>query len=433
MSLELEKIALLNRYVLDFTDPSQLQQLEDQVSFSWLGAGTLIYLPRHTLPEVKKRAFRIPKGVAHLIQTAKERLLEYPAESVEDFAIALEQTRAGLDQSNSLFNKRHPNTQKIYNSPIKVIPATIAHSTTDPTETLSILDNYTGTKLSCKDFNVVQKINVKSGFGEIFLAHHKSGTAVILKTVTTRKNKEKNDEAFLREINILAQVTKTNHSNIVTYYGVFGDHYIGEPPAMVFAYMEGGNLLELLQTKKSSWSQKARFADDIVRGLLYLHELDVLHRDLKPANILLNRNQTRAKIGDFGFSCSVHDTKNIKEYVGTPEYAAPEMIQGKGSAGKDSDIYNLVLLLLVILTRAGLPKTPKFFFEHPDRETFLNGGDLAGNTTWPTEVVFIKPIINKASCFHRNSRPTIQQIAKTFDENMPKAPPLAASPALSPA
>ena len=59
----------------------------------------------------------------------------------------------------------------------------------------------------------------------------------------------------------------------------------------------------------------------------YLHSMDVpvFHRDIKPENILLS--DKNSKLADFG--CSNLIDEDRVTFCGTPDYIAPEMIQGK--------------------------------------------------------------------------------------------------------
>ena len=38
----------------------------------------------------------------------------------------------------------------------------------------------------------------------------------------------------------------------------------------------------------------------LLRGLMYIHSLDICHRDIKPQNLLVNRKAFRLVICDFG-------------------------------------------------------------------------------------------------------------------------------------
>ena len=68
-------------------------------------------------------------------------------------------------------------------------------------------------------------------------------------------------------------------------------------------------------------------AQQLVRGLHYLHSNRVIHRDMKPQNILISSNGV-IKLCDFGFARSMsYKTEVLTSIKGTPLYMAPEMVK----------------------------------------------------------------------------------------------------------
>uniref|UniRef100_A0A0K0G290 polo kinase n=1 Tax=Strongyloides venezuelensis TaxID=75913 RepID=A0A0K0G290_STRVS len=69
---------------------------------------------------------------------------------------------------------------------------------------------------------------------------------------------------------------------------------------------------------------------EVARGISYLHEEQLIHRDIKPANIFLTMGMD-VKIGDFGTTIRNNNiAEKIKKACGTPEYLAPESLDGSG-------------------------------------------------------------------------------------------------------
>jgi 5'-AMP-activated protein kinase catalytic alpha subunit len=66
----------------------------------------------------------------------------------------------------------------------------------------------------------------------------------------------------------------------------------------------------------------------IILGIEYLHSQQVSHRDLKLENILLDEDYN-VKIADFGLSNLMRDGIFLYTSCGSPNYAAPELIEGK--------------------------------------------------------------------------------------------------------
>ena len=59
-----------------------------------------------------------------------------------------------------------------------------------------------------------------------------------------------------------------------------------------------------------------------------MHSEGIVHRDLKPENIMLQEGDV-LKVADFGLSNKIDDGSSLMTSCGSPNYAAPEVIEGK--------------------------------------------------------------------------------------------------------
>ena len=93
------------------------------------------------------------------------------------------------------------------------------------------------------------------------------------------------------------------------------------------------------------------FISQILHGLRYIHDANVLHRDLKPGNLLVNAD-CDLKICDFGlargFSADPEENAGyMTEYVATRWYRAPEIMLSFQSYTKASQLTSSSSLLLL--------------------------------------------------------------------------------------
>jgi len=152
-----------------------------------------------------------------------------------------------------------------------------------------------------------------------------------------------------REIQLLKLL---NHPNVIRLYEVL--HTPAEV-LMVMEYVEGGDLLEVLNTQARFKEEEARhlFAQ-IVCGVSFCHSLGVAHRDLKPENILIERRgaDIKIRVADFGLSTLMSAGEFLSTACGSPHYVAPEVLNFDGTArydGRESDVWSLGVILHVLL------------------------------------------------------------------------------------
>nr|QCF40892.1 calcium/calmodulin-dependent protein kinase type IV-like [Onchidium reevesii] len=152
-------------------------------------------------------------------------------------------------------------------------------------------------------------------------------------------------KTIVTEIGILL---KLNHPNIVRMKEVFEtlDHdYI------VLELVTGSELFERIITQEYySEEQAATAIRDIITGVEYLHNHDVVHRDLKPENILyesLSLN-SKLKIADFGLSTIVSGKVALTTVCGTPGYCAPEVLKGE-KYFKSCDMWSVGVIAYILL------------------------------------------------------------------------------------
>ena len=97
--------------------------------------------------------------------------------------------------------------------------------------------------------------------------------------------------------------------------------------------MEGGDLENYLEENGRPYliDTIKEIGAQIVAGIKYLHDNDIIHQDLKPQNILFNGEYTQVKLIDLGISKKLLDEtrKTTSAEKGTPRYMSPEQVDGK--------------------------------------------------------------------------------------------------------
>jgi Protein kinase domain len=141
------------------------------------------------------------------------------------------------------------------------------------------------------------------------------------------------------------------HPNIVPV------HRGGEENGVLYLAMRfvpGTNLRHIIDRGPMALPRVARITTDIADALDAAHALGLVHRDVKPANILVSGppEHEHVYLSDFGLTKrlgSVGALTRTGSWVGTPDYVAPEQIQGH-TVDCRADIYSLGCVLYEMLT-----------------------------------------------------------------------------------
>lgn len=110
---------------------------------------------------------------------------------------------------------------------------------------------------------------------------------------------------------------------------------------MIFDFVNGGDLFFHIDRKGNLSEKEARYyGAQILLGLEYLHERNILYRDLKPENILLDKNGN-IKLADFGICKILEDGGVTESLTGTVQYLAPEVFFSKKGYCLMVDVWSL--------------------------------------------------------------------------------------------
>lgn len=131
-----------------------------------------------------------------------------------------------------------------------------------------------------------------------------------------------------------------SHPNIVQVFEV-GMHE--SQPYVVFEYIEGKNLADLLRDQGALPAERAVvMMSQILAGVAHVHANGFLHGDIKPANILVGEDGI-PRVTDFGISRPARRAAGEVVCAGTVQYMAPECVSA-GQADYRSDVFALGLL-----------------------------------------------------------------------------------------
>ncbi|MCO5604667.1 hypothetical protein L7F22_058837 [Adiantum nelumboides] len=194
-------------------------------------------------------------------------------------------------------------------------------------------------------------------FGNVFLGMNaKNGLLMAVKQVELPSGDSHNDqrkksmlEALEREIELLKTM---QHENIVQYLDSYAD---GTHLNIFLEYVPGGSVVALLRNYGAFEEPLVRnFVKQILHGLAFLHEREIVHRDIKGANILVD-NKSCIKISDFGISKKVESDLLVSVRAHRPSlqgsvfWMAPEVVK-QTSYTRKADIWSLGCLVVEMIS-----------------------------------------------------------------------------------
>ena len=188
----------------------------------------------------------------------------------------------------------------------------------------------------------------EGGMAHVYLARDvRLGREVAVKVLDQRLAERPGfRDRFLREARVAAAL---DHPHIVPLYD-FGES--GYELYLVMPFISGGSLQDVLKRAPLPVSEVVTYGSQMADALDYAHRRNVVHRDVKPANMLLHADG-RLMLSDFGLAKIISPssrpaTPQRHPDAGTPEYMAPEQIEGR--TDERSDIYALGVVLYLLLT-----------------------------------------------------------------------------------
>ena len=186
----------------------------------------------------------------------------------------------------------------------------------------------------------------RGGFAKCYIFQNlntnKITAAKIIAKSSLGKSREK--KKLINEIKIHKAL---HHNNIVNF-----EHYF-EDNDNVFLLLElcsNKSLNELLKRRKVLTELEVQvYVLQIIKALKYLHNHRIIHRDLKLSNLFLSENM-ELKVGDFGLATKLDFEGEKKRTVcGTPNYIAPEILDGKFGYSFEVDIWSLGVIIYTLI------------------------------------------------------------------------------------
>lgn len=209
-------------------------------------------------------------------------------------------------------------------------------------------------KTKFSDFVILQKMG-EGAYGKVNLCMHKAKRYIVVIKMIFKERilvdtwvRDRKLGTIPSEIQIMATLNKDPHENILRLLDFFEDddyYYIETPVHGETGCIDLFDLIEL-KTNMTEFEAKLIFKQ-VVSGVKHLHDQGIIHRDIKDENVIVD-SKGFVKIIDFGSAAYVKSGP-FDVFVGTIDYAAPEVLGGDPYAGKPQDIWALGILLYTIV------------------------------------------------------------------------------------
>ena len=193
------------------------------------------------------------------------------------------------------------------------------------------------------------------------------------------------------------------HKNVVRFEDVFEDE---ESVYIIMEFCPNQTMLDLVKREKRlTEADTRRYMLQTLDAVRHMHHRNVIHRDLQLGNLFLGKNN-EIKIGDFGLACKLaFDGERKKTLCGTPNYIAPEVLDGENGHSFEVDVWSIGVVLYACLVgkapfeTADIKSTYKLIranqYSFPDRLELSDGA---------------KKLVRRILQSRPEARPTIEAI-----------------------
>jgi serine/threonine protein kinase len=183
------------------------------------------------------------------------------------------------------------------------------------------------------------------GMGVVYRARDlKLDSEIALKRVRPDRFSAERREILRREIILARRVTHENVCRVYDLVEIAGEEFVS------MEYLPGRTLKDIEQKEKIlPLGRGLAIAKGICNGLAAAHRIGVLHRDLKPENVMVGEDG-KPRLMDFGIAVESGGFIPQGETVpGTPQFLAPELLQGESPSVR-TDVYAMGVLLYEMFT-----------------------------------------------------------------------------------
>jgi eukaryotic-like serine/threonine-protein kinase len=200
-------------------------------------------------------------------------------------------------------------------------------------------------------YRLIRQIG-EGGMSTVWLAErvYESFTRqVAIKRLPTFLKNDEHERRLLREASILASLDHPNIARLLDA-GISED---GDP-YIALELIDGEPITVYCDRLRLDVKSRVALMAKVCEAVTFLHQHSVIHRDIKPSNVLVDK-AGNVKLLDFGIAKLLDDALVLGDATRsscnafTPEYAAPEQINGK-TVTTATDVYSLGVLLYRVLT-----------------------------------------------------------------------------------
>ncbi|XP_015676876.1 mitogen-activated protein kinase kinase kinase 1 [Protobothrops mucrosquamatus] len=200
----------------------------------------------------------------------------------------------------------------------------------------------------------------------------------------TSSEQEEVVEALREEIRMMSHL---NHPNIIRMMGATCEK---SNYNLFIEWMAGGSVAHLLG-KYGAFKESvvANYTEQLLRGLAYLHENQIIHRDVKGANLLIDSTGHRLRIADFGAAARLASKGTGAgefqgQLLGTIAFMAPEVLRGQ-QYGRSCDVWSVGCAIIEM----ACAKPPWNAEKHSNHLALIF--KIASATTAPTIPLHLSP------------------------------------------